>query len=282
MNIIFLGTGTSMGVPVIGCRCPVCAGRDPRNRRRRASLLVRAAGLTVIVDTGPDFREQALAAGLRRLDAVLLTHSHADHVCGFDDIRRFNDLQAGPVSVYGAPATLADLSRMFPYIHHEPPPGISLPRVRLRPISRAFRIGGIRVIPLPVVHGTGPAFGFRIEADGRALAYIPDACGLPPATRKRLAGLDVMILDALRRRPHPHHYTLDACVRELQAIGARQSFLTHLGHDLDHEKVQASLPPGLTVPHDGLTVMLSNRKIMCKPSRTNRRRGGAAGLPRPT
>lgn len=249
-----------MGVPVIGCRCDVCRSPNPRNRRLRASLLLQAAGLNIVVDTGPDFRAQMLSTGIKRLDAVLLTHSHTDHVCGFDDIRRFNDIQPCQIPIYGSKETLADLSRIFPYIHQIPPPGISLPRVRLCPFSRTFKIGSIRVTPLPVIHGKDKVFGFRFDHQACAAAYIPDCHTLPDSTLKLMAGLDVMILDALRHTPHPHHLTLDAAIKELQKIKARRSFITHLSHGLEHASTQASLPRSMHVPYDGLAITIRGKR----------------------
>lgn len=256
MKIQFLGTGTSIGVPAIGCDCAVCRSTDPRNRRRRASLYVMAAGKHLVVDTAPDFREQVLTFKVARMDALLYTHAHADHIVGFDDIRRFNEVQKAVIPVYGAPATLADLARMFPYIHQAPRPGLSYPRVTLHEVTGPFAIGEIQVEPLPADHVVIPTIGYRFAAEGRVLAYVPDCRKLEETVIQRLRGCDVMILDALRIKPHPSHFSVAESVAVLQQIGAKQSYITNLSHFLDHAETQRQLPPGITVPHDGLTVEL--------------------------
>lgn len=256
MKITFLGTGTSIGVPAIGCACAVCRSPDPRNKRRRSSLYVLAAGLHLVIDTPPDFREQALTFKVPRVDAILLTHSHADHIFGFDDVRRFNEVQQQVIPVYGSEATIADMNRFFPYVHQQPVAGLAYPRVDFRVVSGPFKIGAVNIEPLTVDHAGIPTFGFRLEAEGRGAGYFPDCHELDEAVAARLRGLEVMILDALRRRPHPTHFSLAESVAELARLGARQSFITHIGHDLDHARTQAEVPPGVTVPYDGLTVEL--------------------------
>lgn len=256
MNITFLGTGTSVGVPSIGCRCDVCRSPDARNRRRRASLYVVAGGTHLVIDTAPDFREQVLTCGVARIDALLYTHAHADHVVGFDDIRRFNEIQNAEIPVYGAAETLADLERMFPYIRQRASPGLSYPRVRLEAVSSPFMIGAVRVEPLPVEHACIATYGYRLEAAGRVLAYVPDCHAMEDAVLRRLTGVDVMILDALRPTPHPTHYGLDESLAMLKRLGATRSFITHLGHHLEHVRTQIALPAGVEVPYDGLVVEL--------------------------
>jgi len=256
MKFTFLGTGTSIGVPAIGCDCPVCVSADPGNKRRRASLYVEAAGLHVIIDTPPDFREQVLEFKVKRLDAVLFTHAHVDHILGFDDIRRFNQVQKESIPIYGSPETLADISRIFPYIHQQEKPGLSYPRVRFNVVAGPFKIGGLNVIPIPVRHADIPTYGYRLEAEGRALAYIPDCQELDEKAFACLQGLDVMILDTLRRRPHPTHFSLSQSLAVLKRINARQSFLTHICHELDHRQVNAEISPEACLAHDGLVVNL--------------------------
>ncbi len=256
MKLTFLGTGTSIGIPAIGCACPVCLSTDPRDKRRRASLHVAAAGLHLVIDTPPDFRDQVLTFKVPRLDALLITHSHTDHIVGFDDIRRFNIVQNQVIPVYGNKATLDDLLRMFPYVQNIAPPGLAYPRVAMHPVSQPFRIGAITVEPIQVEHADLPTFGYRLEADGHAMAYVPDCHFMDAAVIRRLRGIDVMILDALRPDAHPTHFTLAESVAVLRRIDARRSFITHLGHQLAHEQAQRALPPGMTVPYDGLAVSL--------------------------
>lgn len=256
MKLIFLGTGTSIGVPAIGCDCAVCVSADPLNKRRRASLYVEAAGLQIIIDTPPDFREQVLACKVRRLDAVLYTHSHVDHILGFDDIRRFNQVQKESIPIYGSSETLADLARIFPYIHQREKPGLSYPRVRFNIVAEPFKIGGLNVMPIPVRHADIPTYGYRLEAEGRAFAYIPDCQELGEKEFACLRGLDVMILDTLRRRPHPTHFSLSQSMSMLKKINARQSYLTHICHEIDHLQTNAELPAGISLAYDGLVLNL--------------------------
>ncbi|OGV63531.1 MAG: hypothetical protein A2498_07055 [Lentisphaerae bacterium RIFOXYC12_FULL_60_16] len=257
MKLLFLGTGTSVGVPVIGCDCPVCVSPDPRNRRLRSSLYVEAGGTALVVDTGPDFREQMLRHHIRRLDAVCFTHSHADHVFGFDDIRRFNTIQDAIIPAYAVPGTMDDLMRIFDYVHRgDPVPGVYRPRIDFRVIREPFQVGAIRVTACPVDHGPKPTVGYRFEAGGRRVGYFPDCLRMDAATVRQLQGLDIMILDALRHRPHSTHLTVADSVALLQSIGARQSYLVHLCHELDHAATQTGLPPGIDVSHDGLVCNL--------------------------
>lgn len=252
MKLLFLGTGTSVGIPAIGCSCPVCLSGDPRNKRRRASLYLQAAGLHLVVDTPPDFREQMLTFRVPRVDALLFTHPHADHLCGFDDIRRFNEIQESSVPAYGSPETLEAIQCFFHYANKKPQSGVSYPRVSFKPVTGPFEIGAIRVTPLDVEHAQVRTFGYRFDAGGRALAYIPDCHILPDAALAALKGLDVMILDGLRPAPHPTHLTVAQSTALLRRIGARQSFLTHIAHQVEHAAIQAALPPGIDLPYDGL------------------------------
>lgn len=255
MKITFLGTGTSVGIPVIGCDCRVCRSPDPLNRRLRSSLYVQAGGVHIVIDTSLDFREQALTHRLPRVDAALITHAHADHIFGLDDIRRYNTLQGMLIPVYASPGTVADLFRIFDYVNADTPePGVFRPRLDFVEVREPFPVGEVRVEPLPIVHGRVETYGYRLDAGGRSVGYVPDCKRMPDATVERFRGVDVMILDGLRHRAHPTHQTLDESVALLGRIGARQSYLTHLCHDLDHQETQAALPPGQFVSHDGLTL----------------------------
>ncbi len=255
MQITFLGTGTSAGVPVIQCNCPVCTSSDRRNRRWRSSLYVEIAGLHLVIDTSTDFREQALAFRVPRVDAVLITHAHADHVFGLDDIRRYNILQDAIIPVYAAASTTADLRRIFSYVTTAVnPTGLWRPRLNFEIRDAAFDIGAVRVTPLSVKHGRTPTFGFRLDAGGQSLGYVPDCHEMPPETEAAFRGVDTMILDTLRVRLHPTHLSLDESVALLGRLGARQSFLTHIGHELDHAAADAALPPGIRTAYDGLHV----------------------------
>lgn len=246
-----------MGIPVIGCECRICRSKDPRNKRRRSSLYIQTPEASIVIDTSLDFREQALVYGVPRVDAVLITHSHADHIFGLDDIRRYNTLQGALIPVYGSSETIADLRRIFNYINvREPEPGVFRPRLDFIEAHAPFIVGCVSVKPLPVVHGRSVTFGYRLEREGCSLGYVPDCKEMPDATVKGFQGVDVMILDGLRHRPHPTHLTVEQAVRLLGKIGARHSYLTHICHDLDHEETQESLPSGVFLACDGMVLNL--------------------------
>ena len=266
MQIHVLGSGTSHGVPMIGCRCKVCTSTDPRNRRTRTSALVRLGTAAILIDTTTDLRLQALAAGLQRIDAVVFTHSHADHVMGFDEIRRFAELSGKAVPVYASPATLADLYRIFEYALTDPSYRLfGIPIVEWRALTGPVEIAGHRLTPVPLEHGTHLATGIRIDApDGSSLAWCPDCCGVPAASRDALRGLDLLFLDGLRHRLHPTHFTVADAVMMIRDLAPRRAYLIHMTHDLDHEETERSLPAAPEVPggirlaYDGLAVDLTN------------------------
>jgi phosphoribosyl 1,2-cyclic phosphate phosphodiesterase len=235
---------------MIGCDCDVCRSTDPRDARTRPSIALELEdGLRVLVDTTPDLRAQALRHDVRRLDAILYTHAHADHVMGLDEVRRFNVLSKAPMPVFGDAATLQEVRRAFAYIFEsDAPRGGGVPDVRLFPIAGAFCLGRTLVVPVPIRHGPWRILGFRI---GR-FAYLTDCNGIPEASLALLNGLDCLVLDALRRRPHPTHFTLDQAVQMAQRIGADRTFFTHIAHDLGHEATCATLPAGMALAHDGL------------------------------
>lgn len=258
IKVTFLGTGTSSGVPIIGCDCAVCTSADPRDRRRRTSLYVEAGGVCLLVDTPPDFREQALAYRLPRVDAVFFTHSHADHIFGFDDIRRYNTMQHQVIPAYAGEGTMQDLRRVFDYISTESQPGFYRPQIDFRLLRGPVRIGEVTVEPLPVVHGPRPTFGFLFCCGTVRFAYVPDCKSMPPETLERIRGVDVMVLDALRHRQHATHMTVDESLACLERIGANRSYLIHMCHDLAHAELEASVPDGVRVAYDGLVVNLQD------------------------
>ncbi|MFU8780078.1 MAG: MBL fold metallo-hydrolase [Kiritimatiellia bacterium] len=252
MQIQFLGTGTSCGVPMIGCECAVCRSEDPRDRRRRTSLYVSFEGQGILIDTPPDFREQALTYRVPRVDAVLFTHAHADHIFGFDDIRRYNTMQGGAIPAYADRATLADLRRVFDYVAAPNTLGTYCPEIVFRELDGPIWLGQMRVTPLPVVHGNRPTYGFLFEGGGVRVGYVPDCKNMPDETMERVRGVDVMILDALRHRPHVTHMTIAesrACLANIQAGAA---YLIHMCHDVGHAELEASLPANIKVAYDGL------------------------------
>lgn len=250
MKITVLGSGTSHGVPMIGCRCPVCTSSDPHNRRTRASLLVQYDDRNILIDTTFDLRTQALAAGLDRLDTVLFTHHHADHVCGFDDLRRFCCLQQARIPCYGSPDTIDNLQRMFPYVQTtDHPVTYEIPVIGFQVIDGPFDLFGRQVIPVPVKHGRWDCLGYRF---GR-FAYVTDVNAIPQSSMELLTDLDVLILGALRHRPHPTHFTVEESLEIVARLTPRQTWFTHICHDLDHAATNAELPDGVELAYDGLT-----------------------------
>lgn len=252
VRVRFLGTGTSHGVPMIGCDCGVCRSTDPRDTRTRPSIVIDTGpDFHVLVDTTPDLRAQALREDLRRVDAILFTHSHADHLMGLDEVRRYNMLAKSPMPVFGDASTLREIRRAFAYIFESnAPKGGGVPDVRLFPIVGPFCLGGEEVQPVPIRHGPWQILGFRV---GR-FAYLTDCNGIPDASLARLEGLECLVLDALRRRPHPTHFTVDEAVVMARRIGASRTFFTHIAHDLGHEETCAQLPAGMALAYDGLAI----------------------------
>lgn len=238
-----------MGVPVIGCECDVCRSRDPRNRRTRSALSIQESGTTVVIDTPPEFRLQALRCGLKRVDAVLFTHLHADHIFGFDDLRRFNQLQADRIPVYGSRETIEGLRRSFAYVF-EPPqqPGISKPAVETHILEGPVQIGPLSVTPVPVLHGSLPITGYRVGP----LAYLTDCSHIPESSLAQLEGLEVLVIGALRYRPHPTHFSIPQALEVVQRLKPRLAFLTHLSHEVDHRTAPRQLPPNVRLAYDGL------------------------------
>lgn len=251
---LFLGTGTSTGVPLIGCGCPVCTSTDARNNRLRSSLYLSHAGFGLLIDTSPDFRQQALRSALPRIDAVLVTHGHADHVFGMDDIRRFNTLQRERIPVHASAFTIDVLNRIFDYFHGPRIEGAYLPQVDFVVLTGATRIGPFEVTPFDVEHGRNPTWGYRIDAGSHSLGYAPDCFRFTASAHAVVKGVGTMILDALRHTPHVSHMTVGDSLATLATIGAPRSYLTHLGHDLDYAKLAAHLPAGVAPAYDGLRI----------------------------
>jgi phosphoribosyl 1,2-cyclic phosphate phosphodiesterase len=253
LNVTFLGTGTSHGVPMIGCDCAVCRSSDPRDTRTRPSVFVETPGARVIVDAGPDLRAQALRHGIRRVDAILFTHGHADHILGMDDVRRFNAAMQGPMPCYGDARTLVDLRKTFHYVFDpETPKGGGLPALDLREIDGPVRVADLTATPVPIWHGERPILGFRFER----FAYLTDCSRIDDAAWPLLEGLDAVVLDALREQPHPTHFSLGEAIEAARRIGARRTFFTHMCHHLPHEATNAKLPDGMRLAYDGLTLDL--------------------------
>ncbi len=254
LEIVVLGSGTSHGVPMIGCDCDVCCSSDPRDNRTRPSIWVRSGDTCLLVDTSPELRLQCIANHIDRIDAVLYTHHHADHVTGLDDLRRFNWLMRQPVNCYGLSRTVDALRRMFSYAFDATQDSLhSRPQLVLHEIDdQPMDIAGVRVEPIPLMHGPLPVLGFRI---GR-FAYCTDCSFIPEASMDRLQGLDVLILDALRRTPHPTHFNLEQAIAAATRISAKQTFFTHIAHELHHERTMSELPSGTALAYDGLHIRI--------------------------
>jgi len=253
VRVTVLGSGTSHGVPMIGCDCAVCTSRDPRDRRTRTSVHVEMAGQAILVDTSPELRLQCLACDIRRVDAVLFTHHHADHVTGLDDLRRFNYLMSKPLSCYAGAATLEVLKLMFSYAFEEMPDYVSSkPELKLKEIAGPIQVGEARVVPIPLLHGDLPVLGFRFGD----FAYCTDCSFIPEESFALLEGVKVLILDGLRHRPHATHFNLTQAVEAAQRIGASQTYFTHIAHELPHEATNAELPPGMALAYDGQVIDL--------------------------
>jgi phosphoribosyl 1,2-cyclic phosphate phosphodiesterase len=258
MRLTFLGTGTSFGVPQIGCGCAVCRSTDPRDKRTRSAALVEAGGSRILIDTPPELRLQLIAGGITQVDAVVYTHEHADHTAGIDDLRMFSVRQRRALPIYGPPETLERLRTSFGYIFDDairPYEGTSKPSLDLRALEpgRPVDVAGVPLLPLAFQHGHLRVYGYRFGS----LAYITDVKSIPEAERNQLRGLDVLVLNALWWRPHPTHLSIAEAVETAQALGARRTYLTHLTHETGHAELAGQLPEGVLPAYDGLTVEVS-------------------------
>jgi len=255
VRLVLLGTGTSFGVPQIGCSCRTCTSSDPRDRRGRTAALIERNGRRLLIDTPPELRLQLVAARVDRLDAVLYTHAHADHVHGIDDLRALSLRQGAPLAAYGAAATLAELAAKFPYIFNpalQAHPGTSRPELLPHVLDPGAptTIAGMPVLALALPHGSHTVFGYRVGP----VAYLTDVKEIPDAARTQLRGLEILVLNALFTRPHPLHLSIPEAVATAQQIGARRTLLTHLTHDTPHAELAARLPGGIEPAYDGLVI----------------------------
>jgi phosphoribosyl 1,2-cyclic phosphate phosphodiesterase len=251
LTLTVLGSGTSVGVPTIGCHCPVCTSSDPRDKRLRPSVLIRYQGRSVLIDSGPDFRQQALRANIERIDAILFTHSHADHIMGLDDVRPFNFHQKEPIPIYGSLETLAVIQRVFEYVFDSNESQSSRPKIVPHVIKGdPIPLFGVDFVPIPLFHGEGNCLGFLF---GRG-AYLTDHSEIPEASKAKLRSLDFLFLDALRHRPHPTHSTVQRSLEIVEELQPRRAYFTHICHDLAHEREEQRLPPHVRLAYDGLEI----------------------------
>lgn len=249
VTVTFLGSGTSTGVPVVGCHCRVCTSDSVKNKRLRQSVKIETNGKVALIDTTPDLRLQLLRDPIPRLDFILFTHSHADHMMGLDDIRPFNFRQRESIQAFASPKTAKAVRRAFSYIWNESQMGGGKPQLDLHEVEEPFSHEGIDIVPIPVIHGDWTILGFRIGD----FAYITDTNGIPDASMRLLEGVRILALDGLRPAPpHPTHYTIGEAVDCASRIGAEMTYLIHLTHDIDHEPFEATLPPTVRLAYDRL------------------------------
>jgi phosphoribosyl 1,2-cyclic phosphate phosphodiesterase len=266
MKVTILGSGTSHGVPMIGCECAVCKSPNPKNRRFRPSITVENEGRTILVDTTPELRLQALAVGLNRVDAVLYTHTHADHLFGLDDLRRFNDLSGEEIPIYGDEGTLEDIRRAYRYIFVETQEGGGKPRISLNVVPERFELFGLEIQSFYVMHGRLPVLAYRFDYKSQSythtptlphsFAYVTDTNHIPPDSMEKLRGLDLLILDAVRPKPHVTHFGLYEALEVIEELKPKQALLTHLSHLFDHDETNAELPGNVRLAYDGQVIDL--------------------------
>jgi phosphoribosyl 1,2-cyclic phosphate phosphodiesterase len=249
-RVTFLGTGTSHGVPMIGCRCAVCTSADPRDRRWRPSIYMQLPGIDVLVDTSTDLRSQALRFDVTRVDAILFTHSHADHVMGLDEVRRYNALRGGAIPCFADPFTAREIRRAFAYIFaSHTDKGGGLPQIDLFDVAGAFCLDRHLIVPVPLWHGTRLVLGYRVGP----FAYLTDCSAIPDESWPLLSGVELLVVDALRDRPHPTHFSVDQALAVVERVGPARALFTNIAHDLPHAATCARLRPlGAELAYDGL------------------------------
>lgn len=251
MKLTFLGTGTSVGVPVIGCKCEVCCSPDKRNHRLRPSVLLELNGNNILIDSSTDFRQQALLYDINRIDAILFTHAHADHIFGLDEMRIYNYLQGGTIPCYGNRLTINRLREIFRYIFTASPDSTGVPKITTHIIEEKFKLFGQEICPIEVYHGDSKILGYRVGS----LAYITDCSRIEEDSLHLLQGLNIFVLGTLRYKPHPTHLSLSQALEVVARVHSRRTYLTHLSHDFEYTKVSRELPPGIHLAYDGLELV---------------------------
>ncbi|MDN3511886.1 MAG: MBL fold metallo-hydrolase [Candidatus Jettenia sp. CY-1] len=251
MKVTFLGTGTSHGIPMIACNCKVCTSDNPKNKRMRTSVLVHSNGSNILIDAPPELRLQCIKNNVTRLDAVLITHAHADHIFGLDDIRRFNIVQHMDMPIYGTASTLDTIRNVFSYVFNgERDNGGFKPRFSLNVIHGSVKIGNLSVAPIEAIHGDGQVTGYRFEK----FAYITDVNEIPAESLEKLRGLDVLVLGALRYIPHAKHFSIEQALSVVEKLRPHKAYFTHMCHDIEHEEANRKLPSGVEFAFDGLMI----------------------------
>jgi phosphoribosyl 1,2-cyclic phosphate phosphodiesterase len=258
LKLTFLGTGTSQGVPIIGCDCPVCISEDPRDKRSRTSVLVEAPDMHFVIDTAPEFRMQCLWNRVKRVDAALFTHAHTDHIMGFDDMRRFCEMEDRKMPIYATQETMEALRSTFRYAFDDPQPWKNYLRLDPHSIDAPFMLGENSIVPVALPHGKIGVTGYVIYRGGRKLlAYFTDCSALPEAALDAARGVEVLVLDALRERPHPTHMNFDQAMAASRLAAPGRTYFIHLCHDISHAAKQDELPEGFHLAHDGLTIRIA-------------------------
>ncbi len=248
VHITFLGTGTSHGVPRILCDCATCTSRDPKNKRLRTSVYIRTDDQHLLIDTSIDFRQQCLTYRIPRVDAILFTHHHVDHIFGLDDVRVYNVLQKSKIPCYGSPETIRNIRHIYSYIFEYPEIPGGIPLIDLLEVNDVFQVGKSRIMPIPIFHGRQLIYAYRIGN----FIYATDCSAIPDASLAHMKKADILVLDCLRRKPHPTHFHIEAAVEAARQIGARKTFFTHMSHDIEHAEISAQLPEGMFLAYDGL------------------------------
>ncbi|MDZ7672605.1 MAG: MBL fold metallo-hydrolase [Halanaerobiales bacterium] len=252
MEITFLGTGTSHGVPIVGCKCKTCLSDDPKNNRLRSSIYIKSEQKNILIDTTPELRLQLLRNDITDINLVLFTHSHADHIMGFDDLRAINRINKKDIPCYGNKDTLDDIKKKFEYIFKDHKHKFAIPGVNLKEIENKINFDDLEIIPIPIKHNNDSILGYRIND----AAYLTDCSFIPESSYKLLEGIEVLIIDALRYKKHPKHFNIEQAINAARNIGVKQAYLTHISHEIEHNEADQKLPEGINLAYDGLKIKL--------------------------